>query len=54
MGRWGRDQDPNREAAIDRAFAEGFACILDTDEELTLAASLACRSIDEEPWQPWW
>jgi hypothetical protein len=53
-GTLGSGPGSESEAAIDRAFAEGFACIPDTDEELTLAASLACRSIDEEPWQPWW
>lgn len=52
--RWGRDRDPNREAALDRAFAEGFARLPGTDEELAVAEALARLSINEETWQPWW
>jgi Arc/MetJ-type ribon-helix-helix transcriptional regulator len=43
-----------REEAIDRAFADGFARLPDTDEELAVAEGLARRSIEEEPWEPWW
>lgn len=43
-----------RERAIDQAFAAGFAQLPDTDQELVAAEALGRRSIEEEPWEPWW
>lgn len=43
-----------RRQAIDRAFREGFERMPETDEEIKEARRLAMRSIDQEPWEPWW
>lgn len=46
--------DDDRRQRIDRAFADAFARVPDTDEELATARRLAIESIEEEPWEPWW
>lgn len=46
--------DRDREQAIDRAFAAGFARLPDTDSDLEVAKALGNQSINDEPWDPWW
>ncbi len=41
-------------AAVDHAFAKGFASHPETPEELAEATRLAIESIEEEPWERWW
>lgn len=44
----------DRAQAIDRAFAEGFARVPDSDADLAVAGRLAQEAINDEPWEPWW
>lgn len=43
-----------RSEAIDEAFRRGFERHPHSDEEVEEARSRGIRSIEEEPWEPWW
>lgn len=43
-----------REAAIDRAFADGVRRHPDSESDIEGARRLAVESIEDEPWEPWW
>lgn len=43
-----------RRAALDRAYAEGYRRLPESETELAEATRLAKRAIDDEPWQKWW
>ncbi len=44
----------SRRDAVDRQYAEGYARLPETEEELRQASRLAVESIDDEPWDRWW
>lgn len=44
----------DRVRAIDRAFAEGYALVPDSEADLAVAGRLAVEAINDEPWEPWW
>ena len=44
----------HRNAAIDRAYEEGYARTPQTDAEIEEARRLGIASINEEPWEKWW
>ncbi len=43
-----------RSSEVDEAFRRGFERSPHTDEEVEEARRRGLRSIEEEPWEPWW
>lgn len=44
----------HRRDVVDREYAEGYARVPETAEELREATRMAVESINEEPWDKWW
>jgi len=43
-----------RRDALERAYAEGYRRVPESESELAEARLLAEHAIDEEPWEKWW
>ncbi len=44
----------HRRDTVDRLYAEGYALVPETEQEIERARRLAVESINEEPWEKWW
>lgn len=44
----------SRRDAVDRQYAQGYARLPETEEELRQATRLAVGSVNDEPWDRWW
>lgn len=43
-----------RRAGIDRAYAQGYGRVPETEYDMADAARLAIEAIHDEPWERWW
>lgn len=43
-----------RRAALERAYADGYRQVPESESELAEARRLATQAIEEEPWEKWW
>jgi Arc/MetJ-type ribon-helix-helix transcriptional regulator len=43
-----------RRDALERAYAEGYRRLPESESELAAARRLAVQAIDDEPWDKWW
>lgn len=43
-----------RRDALERAYANGYREIPESESELAEATRLATQAIDDEPWEKWW
>jgi Arc/MetJ-type ribon-helix-helix transcriptional regulator len=43
-----------RRDAIEKAYADGYRLVPESDSELAVAQRLATEAINDEPWEKWW
>jgi Arc/MetJ-type ribon-helix-helix transcriptional regulator len=43
-----------RRGALERAYAEGYRQVPESESDLAEAERLAHQAIDDEPWEKWW